>query len=41
VTRAQAHLTLVAAEASIRAAVTRPVARASGLADALWVADAG
>lgn len=38
VTRAQSHLTLVGSEASIRAAVTRPVARASGLADALWTA---
>jgi exodeoxyribonuclease V alpha subunit len=36
VTRAQSHLTLVGAEAAIRAAVTRPVARASGLAGALW-----
>jgi exodeoxyribonuclease V alpha subunit len=36
VTRAQHHLTVVGAQAAIRAAVTRPVARASGLADALW-----
>jgi len=36
VTRAQSHLTVVGAEASVRAAVTRPVARASGLAGALW-----
>ncbi|MFP5372216.1 MAG: ATP-binding domain-containing protein, partial [Actinomycetes bacterium] len=36
VTRAQTTLTLVAAEASVRAAVTRPVARASGLGEALW-----
>jgi exodeoxyribonuclease V alpha subunit len=35
VTRAQNHLTLVATEAAIRAAVIRPIARASGLADAL------
>ena len=40
VTRAQASLTLVAAEASVRAAVTRPVARASGLGAALWPHDA-
>ena len=38
VSRAQTSLTLVASEASIRAAVERPVARASGLADALWPA---
>ena len=36
VTRAQSHLTLVASEAAIRAAVDRPIARASGLGDALW-----
>ena len=36
VTRAQATLTLVATEESVRAAVTRPVARASGLGEALW-----
>jgi len=36
VTRAQTTLTLVAAEASVRAAVTRPIARASGLGEALW-----
>lgn len=36
ITRAQSHLTLVASEAAIRAAVMRPIARASGLADALW-----
>jgi exodeoxyribonuclease V alpha subunit len=36
VTRAQEHLTVIGSEASIRAAVDRPVARASGLADALW-----
>lgn len=36
VTRAETHLTLVASEAAIRAAVLRPIARASGLADALW-----
>lgn len=36
VTRAQSRLTVVGSEASIRAAVDRPVARASGLGDALW-----
>jgi exodeoxyribonuclease V alpha subunit len=36
VTRAQAHCTIVASEAAIRAAVDRPIARASGLGDALW-----
>ncbi|MDQ6725703.1 MAG: exodeoxyribonuclease V subunit alpha [Actinomycetota bacterium] len=36
ITRAQNHLTVVASEAAIRAAVMRPIARASGLADALW-----
>ncbi|MDQ6839960.1 MAG: exodeoxyribonuclease V subunit alpha [Actinomycetota bacterium] len=36
ITRAQSHLTLVASEAAIRTAVMRAIARASGLADALW-----
>ena len=36
VTRARERLTVVGSEASIRAAVDRPVARASGLGDALW-----
>ncbi len=36
VTRAQTHLTVVGTEPSIRAAVTRPIARASGLREALW-----
>ena len=36
VTRARDQLTLVASESSIRAAVDRPVARASGLAARLW-----
>jgi exodeoxyribonuclease V alpha subunit len=36
VTRAQAQVTVVGPEASIRAAVPRPVARASGLRAALW-----
>ena len=35
VTRAKERLTVVASEASIRAAIDRPVARASGLADRL------
>ncbi len=39
VTRARTALTLVATEPSIRAAVTRPVARASGLGEALWPAE--
>lgn len=37
VTRAQEQLTLVGSEAAIRAAVARPVARASGLAEALTI----
>lgn len=41
VTRAQTHLTLVASGAAIRGAVMRPIARASGLADALWPATSG
>jgi exodeoxyribonuclease V alpha subunit len=36
VTRAQRHLTVVGTEAAVRAAVARPVARASGLQAALW-----
>jgi exodeoxyribonuclease V alpha subunit len=36
VTRAQERLVIVGPEASIRAAITRPIARASGLRDALW-----
>jgi exodeoxyribonuclease V alpha subunit len=36
VTRAQAQLTVIGSEAAVRAAVRRPVARASGLAEALW-----
>ncbi len=36
VTRAQERVTLVAPEATVRATVARPVARASGLAEALW-----
>ena len=36
VTRARDRLTVVASESSIRAAVDRPVARASGLAARLW-----
>ena len=37
ITRARERLTLVGTEASIRAAVRRPIARASGLRDALWM----
>ncbi|MBA2496508.1 MAG: ATP-binding domain-containing protein [Acidimicrobiia bacterium] len=36
VTRAEHHLTVVAAEDAVRAAVARPIARASGLPEALW-----
>ncbi|MGH3370275.1 MAG: ATP-binding domain-containing protein, partial [Nocardioidaceae bacterium] len=36
VTRARARLTVAGPEESIRAALARPVARASGLADRLW-----
>ena len=36
VTRAQTHLTVVGVEDSVRAAVARPVARASGLRNRLW-----
>ena len=36
VTRARSSLTLIASEASVAAAVSRPIARASGLGDALW-----
>jgi exodeoxyribonuclease V alpha subunit len=36
VTRAQERLIVVGAEESIRAAVARPISRASGLRDALW-----
>jgi exodeoxyribonuclease V alpha subunit len=40
VTRTQRHLTVVGTEAAVRAAVARPVARASGLQAALWPAPA-
>jgi exodeoxyribonuclease V alpha subunit len=36
VTRARDRLTVVASEAAVRAAVERPVSRASGLAERLW-----
>jgi exodeoxyribonuclease V alpha subunit len=36
VTRAQEHLVVVGSEASVRAAVARPIARATGLRDRLW-----
>jgi exodeoxyribonuclease V alpha subunit len=36
VTRAQEHLILVGPEASVRSAIARPIARASGLRRALW-----
>jgi exodeoxyribonuclease V alpha subunit len=36
VTRARTELTLVGTELSVRAAVARPIARASGLRDRLW-----
>jgi exodeoxyribonuclease V alpha subunit len=35
-TRARRHLVLIGTEATIRAAVTRPVSRASGLRRRLW-----
>jgi exodeoxyribonuclease V alpha subunit len=38
VTRARKQLTIVGSEAALRAAVDRPVARASGLRDRLWPA---
>jgi exodeoxyribonuclease V alpha subunit len=41
VTRAQTHLTIVGSRAAVEAAVHRPVARASGLVDALWGPAAG
>jgi exodeoxyribonuclease V alpha subunit len=36
VTRAQTHLTVVGPEAAVRAAIARPITRASGLRDRLW-----
>ena len=36
VTRARSRLILAGTEAAIRAAVARPIARASGLRDRLW-----
>ena len=36
VTRAREHVTVVASEASLRAAISRPIARASGLGTQLW-----
>jgi exodeoxyribonuclease V alpha subunit len=36
VTRAQERLILVGTEGSVRAAVERPISRASGLRDAVW-----
>ncbi|MGH9067923.1 MAG: exodeoxyribonuclease V subunit alpha [Acidimicrobiales bacterium] len=36
VTRARSHVTVVGAEDSFRAAVSRPIARASGLGERLW-----
>jgi len=36
ITRAQRHLTVVGPEISIRAAIQRPIARATGLEDRLW-----
>jgi exodeoxyribonuclease V alpha subunit len=38
VTRARERLILVGTEEMVRAAVVRPVARASGLGDRVWVA---
>ena len=39
VTRASSQVTVAASETSVRAAITRPVARASGLRAKLWPAD--
>jgi exodeoxyribonuclease V alpha subunit len=39
VTRARQRLTLVGAEEPIRAAIERPISRASGLGRALWATD--
>ena len=36
VTRAKEQVTVVGSEASLRAAIERPIARASGLRDRLW-----
>ena len=36
VTRARGHLILVGTEAAVRAAITRPIARSSGLRRSLW-----
>ena len=36
ITRAKAHVTVVAGEAALRAAIARPIARASGLGPRLW-----
>ncbi len=36
ITRARSHLTLAATEEAVRAAVNRPIARASGLRSSLW-----
>jgi exodeoxyribonuclease V alpha subunit len=36
VTRAQTHLTVVGSEASVTAAIARPIARATGLRERLW-----
>jgi exodeoxyribonuclease V alpha subunit len=41
VTRAQRHLVVVGTEDSLLAAVGRPIARATGLQDRLWMAGAG
>lgn len=41
VTRARDRLTIVAGEAALRAAITHPVARASGLRERLWPVAAG
>jgi exodeoxyribonuclease V alpha subunit len=40
VTRATQRVTLAGTEAAVRAAVARPIARASGLREALWGAGA-
>jgi exodeoxyribonuclease V alpha subunit len=36
VTRAEEHLIVIGGEASVRSAVARPIARATGLRERLW-----
>ena len=39
ITRARAQVTIAGSEAAIRAAIERPVSRASGLRAVLWATD--